>query len=58
MKATMKRIENNGLFAGKDPNTLSKYVILEKREAFRRNPPEGLDVSSFLILLIINEDFI
>lgn len=46
MRSPMKRLEMNRISTAKEPAYLTKYFILERREFFRRNPPEGLDVSS------------
>lgn len=45
MRSPMKRLEMNRISTAKEPAYLTKYFILERREFFRRNPPEGLDVS-------------
>ena len=44
MKNVLKRLEMNKFISHKDPNTLSKMFILERREHFRKNIPQGLDV--------------
>ncbi len=45
MRGAVKRLEMNRVATVKDPGCLTKMFVLEKRESFRRNPPEGLDVS-------------
>jgi len=45
MRGAVKRLEINKIATVKDPSFLTKMFVLEKREWFRRNPPEGLDVS-------------
>ena len=44
MKTVLKRLEMNKFITNKDPNSLSKMFILERREYFRKNIPQGLDV--------------
>ena len=44
MKGPMKRLELNKALYARDVGSLSKFYVLERREAFRKNPPPGLDV--------------
>ncbi len=39
----MKRLERNKVFHVKDVNSLNKFFVLDRREQFRKNPPQGLD---------------
>ena len=43
MRSPMKRLDMNKIKTVKDPHALTKLFILDRREFFRRNPPEGLD---------------
>lgn len=47
MKSPLKRLEINRIVTNKDPNSLSKLFILDRRDQFRKNPPSGLDVIKF-----------
>jgi hypothetical protein len=44
MRSPLKRLEINKVILSKDPNNLSKFQVLDRREYVRRNPPPGLDV--------------
>ena len=53
MRGPVKRLEMNRIQTVKDPGCLTKMFVLEKREGFRRNTPEGLDVSWKFIFIFI-----
>jgi hypothetical protein len=53
MKSPLKRLEYNRILTNKDPNSLSKGFVLEKREQFRKNPPGGIDVRKIFIHLFV-----
>jgi hypothetical protein len=44
MRSPLKRLEMNRALSVKDPASLSKMLVLQKREQFRRNPPPNSDV--------------
>ena len=58
MKTVLKRLEMNKFLNIKDPNTLSKIYILERREQFRRNRPVDVDVRKTLFLCIFYRLFL
>jgi hypothetical protein len=47
MRSPLKRLEMNKVFLSKDPNSLSKFQVLDRREYVRKNPPPGLDVITY-----------
>ena len=53
MKSPIKRLEMNKVSTVKEPASLTKMFVLERRESFRRNPPTGLDVK-FKICIYCN----
>jgi hypothetical protein len=50
MKNVLRRLEMSKAMSVRDPNSLSKYMVLERRENFRKNQAPGMDVSLSLII--------
>ena len=44
MRGPIKRLENNKVLYVRDVNTINKLFVLERREQFRKDPPNNLDV--------------
>ena len=45
MDVVVSRLKRQGVLYNRDTTSLSKFLILKSREAFRQNPPERLAVS-------------
>lgn len=43
MKCPLKRLELNKVLFIRDPSSINKLQILDKREQFRRDPPQNFD---------------
>ena len=49
IKSPVKRLESNRININtRDLSTLSKFSFITKRDQFRKNPPNGLDVKIHL----------
>lgn len=53
LTVVVQRLVNYRVLYKREPTSLSKFLILKAREAFRQNPPENLLVNYFLITVIM-----
>ncbi|XP_053374788.1 Fanconi anemia group M protein-like [Mercenaria mercenaria] len=50
MEVVVNRLKRHGVLYNKDTTSLSKFLILKAREAFRQNPPERLQRNQYGIV--------